>query len=167
MARAVAMICDAVRLDFARFLGEQVEGRLRTANAHARMERRALMRLRYRLEDELNNLVAASERPVRELRRALDAASPAEPEDAEARLAAALGPLVEAATRGVLGDFRIEPEGLPEPRYLPSETLLWAWRQLRAIEGARNVLADKKVRPLRPTFEVACFLPEALPADEE
>ena len=43
--------------------------------------------------------------------------------------------------------------------YRPSPQLEWAWRRLRALDGARNALADGGA----PGFDVAFHVPEALP----
>ena len=48
--------------------------------------------------------------------------------------------------------------------YRPSTNLVWAWRNLRAIEDAGYELERPGARDA-PTFNLAFHLPEALPPD--
>jgi len=175
---ATAMLCDAVRLDFGQFLGTAVEGRLRSRpNFLARMPRAALIELRERLQRELNHLIAASERPVHELRARL-LEEPVSRDEETALLADALGTLLVERTRELLVEHRFPGDDVPDlpdkpmaplrPEfhlgYAPSTVVLWAWRQVRALDQATRQLESSEGRPLA-TFEIRYYLPEALPTD--
>jgi hypothetical protein len=176
-ARGAAMLCDAVRLDFARFLSDEVEGRLRARpNLAERTPRMDLVKLRVRLEDRLNRLVASSEEPVRTLRAQLVLFPRDNAEELEA-LRAAIAPLVEEAARQLLLRFGFPGDAIPdhadkpiadlhpayELHYAPSETLVWAFGQVRMLDTASRLYTLAEGSDVPETFEIRCFLPEALP----
>jgi hypothetical protein len=178
---ATAMLCDAVRLDFAQFMGMHVEGRLRSRPHFLRsLSRMALMELRERLQRELQVLIASSEQPVHSLRARL-LAEPMSREDETSALGDALGRLVVEKTRGILVDHRFPDDDTPDLadkpihplwadfplRYVPSPQLLWAWRQVRALDVATEQYKGAgDGKPVITGFEVRYYLPEALPADK-
>lgn len=174
---AETLLRDALRLDVTRLLCSEVEARLRTRpHFRARFPRSALAQLRSELDARPSELAAAAWEKLGDL-RVWYGAQPGEEGEEAAAVAAALAPFPEAVAellrvygfpddrapddpgeRGV-----VDLEATYRVDYRPSPQVEWAWRQLRALDTARNQLADGAPRG---SFELAFHLPEAL-ADED
>lgn len=160
---------DALRLDASRLVASEVEARLRARpNFLAAFPASALVQLRTELDAAGPKLADEAWTKLTDL-RAWFGAEGGTDADAAAALTRALAPFAEA----VLELLRVY--GFPDDRapdeagvdleaeytveYRPSPQLEWAWRRLRALDGARNALADGGA----PGFDVAFHVPEALP----
>ena len=176
-AAAERTLADAVRIDVARFLDSEIEARL-LAREHfrERFPPQALAQLRRDLDALAERLAASALRELTDLRVWFGANPASDAEEAEA-VARVLEP-VEAAVEELLRTYAFPDDGSADVAgasapvdldaayvldYRPSPNLVWAWRRLRAIDTARNQLADEAGGPREPSFELRFFLPEALP----
>ena len=172
------MLRDALRVDVARFVSTEVEARLLARPGfRGRFPPQTLATLRDDLDRAPSELADAAWERVRDL-RVWFGAQPAEEADEVAALERTLEP-VSAAVRELLrvygfpGDEAPDEPGEHAPldleavhtvEYRPSTNLVWAWRNLRAIEDAGYELERPGARDA-PSFNLAFHLPEALPPD--
>jgi hypothetical protein len=177
-AAAEALLSAAVRVEIAAFVSKHVEDRLR-ARPHflGRMPHIALQQMRAEVDRLVRQLAERAEQPVRDLRIFLGSSPRSETEEAQA-LMNGLAFVVDAArelltTWAFPGDNRpdrAEDSGVDlDAEYhvhlTLSPNLVWAWRSIRALDTARNQLADAAGRPVPETFEIRLWAPEALPDD--
>lgn len=167
---AEARLAAAIRLDFQRWLAEAVEGRLR-ARPHflARTPRDALVLIRKAVDEEADRAAASAAEQVRDL-RVWYSASPAGEADEIAGLRKTISDIVEVARR-LLSEWCFPGDDKPDRAdvtqvdldaeyklaYEPSETVLWAFRQARELDGVRNQLVED---PAADGFTVRYHLPE-------
>lgn len=178
-AAAEALLTDALRVEIAAFVSRQVEERLR-ARPHffARTPNVAMVGIRRDLERHTAALVERAAAPVLDLRVFLGATAHSEAEEAQA-LANGLAFVVKEV-REVLNNWVFPGDSRPDRaddtavdldaewtvRFVPSPNLMWAWRKVRALDTARNQLADAPAgQPAQPTTELRLYLPEALEDD--
>ena len=162
---------DALRLDASRLVASEVEARLRARpNFLAAFPASALVQLRAELDAAGPRLADEAWTKLTDLRAWFGAEGGTDADEAAA-VARALAPFADAvlellrvygfpddsAADEPLAPLDLEAEYTVE--YRPSPQLEWAWRRLRALDGARNALADGGA----PGFDVAFHVPEALP----
>jgi len=170
LERASARLAVAVRLELNCFVTTAVESRLRARpNFLARTPQAALVGLRARVDDDANRAAIALERPVADLRVYYGAETRTPDEEdrgfgktvAEAAQQWATRVLAELAFPGDDKPDRadvtqVDLDATYQVTFTPSPTLLWAWRQVRELDGVRNRLADGGA----PDFETRWHLPE-------
>ena len=178
IAAAEGLLSDALRVEIAAFVGKHIEERLR-ARPHflGRTPHIALQQMRVEIDQLSVRLAERAEQPVRDLRAFLGGSSYSEAEEAQA-LVSALSFVVDA-TRALLTTWvfpadhrldRAEDTGVDldaeyHVQLALSSNFAWAWRNVRGIDKARNEVADAGGKPVPRTFEIRCWLPEALPDD--
>lgn len=173
---ASARLREAIRLDFAHYLSRQVEDRLR-ARPHffGRSSELALTLVREKMETEAERVTASLEQPVVDLRVYYGASPRSEAEEASGFGNALAADIAKCAERilsrfGVPGDDKpddpdqtgLDLDATYDVTYTPSPTVLWAWRQVRALDEVRNLIVDAGDCPPKPTFELRWHLPELL-----
>ena len=186
--RAVAEkdLRDALRLDASRLRREEVEARLR-ARPHflAAFPASALVQLRAELDAAGPRLADEAWTKLTDLRAWFGAEGGTDADEAwtaterawsngtdreaaavararavrRSRAGAAAGVRLPRRPRRRRAGAPLDLEAAYTVEYRPSPQLEWAWRRLRALDGARNALADGGA----PGFEVAFHVPEALP----
>jgi len=163
----------ALRLDLNRFLTDAVESRLRARpNLTGSLKPLHLTSLRERVDSEAAKVADGLERPVSDLRVYYGAeARSAEEEDrgfgktvAEAAVALAERLLSEMAFPGDdkpdTADGGMDLDATYRLTFVPSSSLLFAWRQVRELDTVRNQLADGAA----PSFELRWHFPEYSPS---
>jgi hypothetical protein len=162
---------DALRLDASRLVASEVEARLRARpNFLAAFPASALVQLRTELDAAGPRLADEAWTKLTDLRAWFGAEGSTDADEAAA-VARALAPFTEAVLEllrvyGFPDDSAADEPGAPldleaeyTVEYRPSPQLEGAWRRLRALDGARNALADGGAGG----FDVAFHVPEALP----
>lgn len=160
----------ALRLDLNRFVASAVEERLRARpNFMRRMPRAPAIGLRARVDQEAFAAAEALAQPVADLRVYYGAeARTADEEDRG--FVKTVTEVAHEVTARLLGELAFPDDAAPDPveapgvdldaayrlDFQPSSSLLWAWRQVRELDGVRDQLADGAP----PTFEARWHLPE-------
>ena len=176
IAAAETLFAEALRVDVHRFVLGEAEARLRARPSFlASTAPQVLVQLRRRLEREAAELVERAGPKLHDLRVFYGVTPADEATEADA-LRRVLAEVVDV-TRKTLRDYFVPGDDKPDDpddttvdlareyslSYEPSDLVLWAWRQLRGVDTARNQLADAGASAPKPTFELRFFLPEALP----
>lgn len=171
---AVERLRDALRVEVARFVGTEVERRLR-ARPHffGRMKPGPRASLRRRVDAEADQAVATLAQPVTDLRVYYGAeARTADEEDAG--FAKTVGEAATGVARRLLSELAFPGDDKPDRAdvtavdldaeyaltFAASPSLLWAWRRVRELDGVRNMLADGVDDE---SFEIRWHLPEHAP----
>lgn len=173
---ASARLREAIRIDFHHFVARHVEDRLR-ARPHffARTAAGVVSSIRKGVEEEAERVARSMEQQVADLRVYYGASERTEAEEASG-LAKTLGEDIAEATRRLLTDWafpgddkadrpdvtQIDLDAEYQVAYTPSPAVVWAWRQVRALDEVRNRIADaeKAGRPPEIDFGLRWHLPE-------
>jgi hypothetical protein len=168
--RAVAEtdLRDALRLDATRLLASEVEARLRARPRFlAAFPASALVQLRRELDSRGVALADEAWTKLTDLRAWFGAEGGTDADEAAA-VSRACSPFADAALE-LLRVYGFPDDAAPDQpagidldasyvvEYRPSVQVEWAWRRLRALDTARNLLVDGATG-----FEVAFHLPEGL-----
>lgn len=169
----------ALRIDFARHLSSEVEARL-LARPHFRdrFPAQALVQLRAQLDELPVACADEAWKRVSDLRTWFGA-EPADETEEAAALEETLAS-IDDALRTLLTEFGFPGDQAPDEAgttgavdleaeyqlgYRPSVNVLWAWRYVRAVDSARNELADRGAPLDAASFELVFHAPEALRED--
>lgn len=155
-AAAAARLRDALHADVARFLGQQIEDRLR-ARPHffARTPPSALAMLRQSIDDDAQRVARALEPKVADL-RIYYGASPRSAAEEERAFTRTVADDAEAIVQRLLAELAFPGDDKPDlaevtqidldasyrVAFTPSPSLTWAWNQVRALDRVRDQPAD-------------------------
>ena len=164
-----SLLYEALRVDLARFVGRQIEDRLRARPQFAaQLDGDAFAALRAAWVRSVDELVESAGVPVTELRDFLLDQPKDELLEGEA-LTLGVGRVVVAATAALLAAHRFPTDeeatsGSDGYRlgYAPSAEVLWAWREVRAYDRVQVWLRRGGDPPL-PAPRLRYLMPELDP----